>query len=183
MIINKFKTRFLNQKGFTMIETLAYLFITSMLLLLIISLIINIFNARRQFRAAEVVDRNARYIMNFVLNKVHNVDLVDQTGVNPSDIYFYDLPLERFNLSLESGDLIFRLVEDTGTGFPEQGTAIAHNLNFNGVKVSNFVLSGLEDNSGRDNQGVQFNFTLTVGTSSDRHGFVEEDFSTFFSIR
>ncbi len=183
MIINKLKNKHFNQKGFTMIETLAYLFITSLLLILIISLITNIFNARRQFRVAELADRNARYIMSFVLNKVHNVDLIDQTGTSSSDIYFYDLPDKRFNFSLESGNLVFRLVEDSGTGFPEQSTAITQNLNFNGVEVSNFSLSNLEDNFGRENQGVHFTFTLRVGTSSDRYGFIEEDFSTFFSIR
>lgn len=183
MIVKKLKINNTNQKGFTMIEIMAYLFITSILLLLIISLIINIFNARRQFRANELVDRNSRYILNFVLNKVHNVDLIDKTGEGLSDIYFYDLPDQRFNFSEESNNLVFRLVSDEGSGFPDQNTAIAQNLNFNGVKVSNFILNPLKDNFNQDNRGVQFSFTLTVGTSTDSYGFVQEDFSTFFSIR
>lgn len=166
-----------------MIETLAYLFITSMLLLLIVSLIVNIFNARRQFKSSELVDRNARYIINFILNKVHNVDLIDKVGVEPEDIYFYDLPSQRFNFSLETGNLVYRGVEDVGGGFPDQGTALAQNLNASGTIVSDLVLTTINDNLGRVNQGVSLSFVLTVGTSSDRYGFAQENFSTFFSVR
>jgi competence protein ComGC len=183
MIINKLKIKYFNQKGFTMVETLAYLFITSMLLLLISSLIINIFNARRQFKASESVDRNARYIMNFVLNKVHNVDLIDKLSEESNDIYFYDLPERRFNFSLEAGNLIYREVEDTGSGFPDQSTALPQNLNTSEVVLSDLNLISLENNLGLQNQGVSLSFVLTVGTSSDRYGFAQENFSTFFSIR
>lgn len=182
-MIKKFASKKINQQGFTMVETLAYLFITSMLLLLIVSLIVNIFNARRQFRATESVDSNARYIMNFVLNKIHNADLIDKTGPTPADIYFYDLPERRFNFSLENGNLVFRMVEDIGSGFPAQNTAIAQNLNVGGTIISDLELITLDDNLGRSNKGVQLNFVLSFGTSSDRYGFAEENFSTFFSIR
>lgn len=166
-----------------MIETLGYLFITSMLLLLIISLIINIFNARRQFRSAELLDRNARYIMNFVLNKVHNVDTIEVNPSNPAEFYFFDYPDQRFNLALEQNNLVFRLVTDTGTGFPDQSTASPHYLNASGTTVTNLVIQPLANNAGQTNKGVQMSFVLSVGTSTDRYGFAQEDFTTFFSIR
>lgn len=172
-----------NKQGFSMIETMAYLFITGMLLLLIVNLVINIFNARRQFKASELVDRNARYVMNFILNKVHNVDLIDEAGSAPADIYFYDLPERRFNFSLEDGNLVYREVEDLGTGFPEQSTAIPQNLNTSNIVVSDLNIVSLEDNFGRANQGVEFSFTLTVGNINDPEGYIQENFSTFFSIR
>ncbi|MFA5127026.1 MAG: prepilin-type N-terminal cleavage/methylation domain-containing protein [Patescibacteria group bacterium] len=169
--------------GFTLVELLAYLFITCMLLIMIVSLVMNIFYARKKFQVSDAVDSNARYIMNFVLNKVHNVDIISDGGGDPANVYFYNLPSYRFNLALESNNLFFRQTEDTGSGFPDQSTATPLSLNTKNVRVSDFSLVPLADNRGEENQGVLISFTIAAGDPSDPKSFAQKSFNTFLSIR
>lgn len=178
---------FLNLKksktGFTLIETLAYLFISSLLLLLIISLVMNIFHARQQFRAADIVERNARYIMGFMLNKIHNVDLIDSVGIGPDNVYFYNMPERRFNFAIEGNNLVYRETEDTGSGFPEQATAVPQILNNNVVIITNLTLTPMSSGTGQENRGVAISFTISTGSPTDQYGYAQQSFNTFMSIR
>ncbi len=172
-----------NKKGFTLIETLVYLFITSMLLLLISNLVINIFNAKRLFKSEEVVTRNARYIMSFMLNKLHNVSSIDDLGGGSQNIMFYVLPDRRFNLAIESENFVYRETRDIGSGYPDQASAIPRLLNSNNVQVSDITLTPMDDNYGQTKQGVILQFTLTYGTLGDKYGYTQRTYSTFLSIR
>ena len=171
------------KSGFTFVETLVYLFITSMLILLISSLVINIFHSRRIFKAEELVNRNARYIMTVLLNKLHNVDTTDDLGGGSQNIMFYDLPDKRFNLSIESEELVYRETQDIGSGFPDQSTATPYALTSDNVKVSNLSLTPMKDSSGNTGKGIILSFTLTFGVPEDSFGYAQRTFSTFLSIR
>ncbi len=175
--------RKINKKGFTFVETLVYLFITSMLILLISNLVINIFHARRLFKAEELVNRNARYIMTVLLNKLHNVDTIDDLGGGPQNVMFYDLPDKRFNLGIENEQFIYRETQDTGSGFPDQSTATPYALTSSSVKVSDIALTAMTDSVGNTAQGVILTFTLTFGIPEDKFSYVQRTFSTFLSIR
>lgn len=172
-----------SKDGFTLIETIAYLFITSLLLLLIINLVMNIFHARQQFRAADIVERNARYIMGFMLNKIHNVDLIDNVGIGPENIYFYSLPERRFNFAIEGNNLVYRETQDTGGVFPDQSTAVPQILNNNIVIISNFSLTPMSSGTGQSNKGIIISFTVSTGSPTDRYGYSQQSFNTFMSIR
>lgn len=171
------------QVGFTMIETLIYLFILSMLMLLISSLVMGVFNAKKQLQASNSVHNNARFIVNFLSNKIHNVDLIVDANPAVEQLHFYIMPDTRFSVAIESGDLIFREVEDTGAGFPDQSTAEPVALNNSRVRVSNLVLTPIVDSQGNQNQGVAIDFIITAGSASDIYGYLQKDFSTFISIR
>jgi type II secretory pathway pseudopilin PulG len=171
------------QKGFSLIETLVYLFITSMLLLMIASLVVNIFNSKRLFKSEEVVARNARYIMSFMLNKMHNVGTIDDLGGGSQNIMFYVPPDRRFNLAIESDNFVYRETQDVGSGYPDQSTAVPYLLNSDNVQVSDITLTPMSDNYGQTNQGVVLSFTLTYGNSEDKYGYAQRTYSTFLSIR
>ncbi len=178
------KIKINNKKsGFTLVETLVYLFITSMLLLMIANLVMNIFHAKRLFKSEEVVSRNARYIMSFMLNKLHNVDNIDDLGGGSQNIMFYIPPDRRFNLAIEDDNFVYRETQDVGSGFPDQSTAVAHLLNSDNVQVSDITLVPMNDNYGRSNQGVILQFTLTYGVPEDIYGYAQRTYSTFLSIR
>ena len=179
MILNKIK----NQKGFTMIETITYLFITAMLLLIISSMLMSIFNARKQLQASHAIHHNARFIINFLSNRIHNVDLISDVSPAPEVFHFYQMPDIRFSLDLEGDDLIYRQVQDMGSGFPEQSTANGMALNADRVLVSNLNISAISDAHGNINKGVNIDFILTVGSPGDIHGYLQKSFSTFLSIR
>ncbi len=171
------------QQGFSLLETLLYLMIMGLLLLVIASVAINVFNTRRQFRAADLVQSNGRFIINLLNNKVHNVDLIDDVSPAPEGWHFYQIPDKRFSLKLENNDLVYQEVQDTGTGFPEQSTAEPVVLNNDQVAVSDFAIDTVADSEGNANQGVLINFTLTVGQPEEFYGYYQKQFEVFFSLR
>jgi len=177
--INKIK----NQNGFTFIETLTYLFIFSMLILIICGLVLSIFNARKQLQASNLVYQNARFIVNFLSNRIHNVDYIDDVSPAVETLLFYQLPDKRFSIKLDSNNLVYQETQDTGSGFPEQSTADPVNLNNNKIQVNNLVLTPISDSQGNVNQGVKIDFTLSVGGAGDTFGHIERTFSTFISVR
>lgn len=178
---------FLNRKkkerGFTLVETLVYLFITSMLLLLIANLVVSIFQAKRLFKSEEVVARNARYIMSFMLNKLHNVGTIDDLGGGFQNIMFYVPPDRRFSLDIVAENFIYLETQDIGSGYPEQSSAMPHLLNSDNVQVTDITLTPMADNYGRSGQGVILSFTLTHGVPGDSYGYTQRTYSTFLSIR
>ena len=171
------------QEGFTLIETIVYLFIMSMLILLISSLVMTIFNARRHLKASHLVHHNARFIVNYLTNKIHNVDLIDDVSPAPEQLHFYQLPDTRFSLAIESDDLIYRQTEDVGSGFPDQSTADPVSLNGDEIIVSNLNMSLISDGHGNTNQGIRLIFTLQTGTPGENYGYVNKIFTTFISLR
>jgi competence protein ComGC len=178
-ILNKIK----KQEGFTLIEVITYLFITTTLLIIISSMLMTIFNARKQIQAGHDMNHNARFIINFLSNRIHNVDLITDVSPEPEDLNFYQLPDIRFGIDVEGDDLVYRQVQDIGAGFPYQSTASPMILNSERVAVSNLVLSSISDAHGNSNKGVKIDFILTVGSPGDTYGYLQKTFSTFLSIR
>jgi len=179
IIPNKIK----NQEGFTLIEIITYLFITAMLLLVISSMLMSIFNARKQLQASHAIHHNARFIINFLSNRIHNVDLINDVSPAVENFHFYQLPDIRFSIAVEGDDLIYRQVQDIGAGFPNQSTAIPMALNSDRIAVSNLNILSVVDAHGNENKGVKIDFILTVGSPGDIHGYLQKEFSTFLSIR
>lgn len=179
MNFNKFK----NQQGFTLIEIITYLFIASMLILTISSMMMSIFNARKQLQASNFIHHNARFIINFLSNRIHNVDLIDDVSPAPENFHFYQLPDIRFSVDLEGKDLIYRQVQDSGSGFPDQSSATPMALNSEPVTVSDLNISLIDDSFGNSNKGIKIDFTLTVGSPGDVNGYLQKPFSTFLSVR
>ncbi len=172
-----------NNSGFTFVETITYLFIFSMLILVICSLVISIFNARKNLQSSNAVYQNARFIVSFLNNRVHNVDLIDDVSPAPELLHFYQFPDKRFSLSLDGDNLIYQEVQDTGSGFPDQSTADPVRLNNKNIKVTNFNLSAVPDGEGNLNQGIKIDFILSIGGVGDSFGHIERPFSTFISLR
>ncbi len=172
-----------NTKGFTLIEILIYLFITAMLLLAIASLIVNTFNARKQLKASDLLNHNAIFINNYLSNRIHNVDLIDDVSPDPEQIIFYTSTSTRFSIAVENDDFVYRETEYTEGGFPEQSSADPIILNSAEVKASSFVLTAMADNYGTGNKGVNISFTLTIGMATYPYSYIGRDFNTFISIR
>ncbi|PLX25033.1 hypothetical protein C0580_03405 [Candidatus Parcubacteria bacterium] len=171
------------QGGFTLVETLTYLFIMSMLILIISTMILNIFNTRKMMVSSQRLHDNARFIVNYFNNRIHNVDIIDDVSPEPEILHFYQLPDTRFSIANESGDLIFRQTEDGGTGFPDQSTGQAIMLNSRAVNLDNLVLTPIDDYLGNENQGVRISFTLSTGSTGDNYGYIQKTFTTFISLR
>lgn len=180
----KLKNKLLNNKsGFTFIEILTYLFITVMLMAIVASMVMSIFNARKQLQASHAIHHNARFIINFLSNRIHNVDLIDDVSPAVEHFHFYELPGIRFSIDVEGDDLVYRQVEDTGSGFPDQSTAVPLSLNSDIVSVSDLTITSISDAHGNLDKGIKIDFILTVGTAGDIHGYLQKSFSTFLSIR
>lgn len=169
--------------GFTLVETLTYIFIMSMLVLLLSSMMLNIFNTRKVLITSHRVHDNARFIVNFLNNRIHNVDLIDDVSPEPEGLHFYQLPETRFSMLVEGDDLVFRQTEDIGEGFPDQSTADPIVLNSNNVRVDSFSLTPVTDSFGNENQGVRISFTISTGSSGDSYGYLRKTFNTFISLR
>lgn len=180
ILVKKLKSQ---QGGFTLVETLTYLFILSMLILIISTMMLNIFNVRKMMISSHRVHDNARFIVNYLNNRIHNVDIIDDVSPEPEILHFYQLPDVRFSFSNESSDLVFRQVEDEGSGFPNQSTGEAIILNSSNVNLDNLILTPVDDYLGNQNQGVRISFVLSTGSPGDDFGYVQKTFTTFISLR
>ena len=125
-------------------------------------LVLSIFNARRYFISINDVNHNARFIINFLSNRIHNVDLISDVSPAVEEFHFYQMPSTRFSIDLEGDDLIYRQVQDTGGGFPSQSTAIPMPLNADRVAVSGLDITSISDAHGNINKGIKIDFVLTL---------------------
>lgn len=166
-----------------MIEILVYLFITSMLLLVISSLVTNSFNVKRRLKVSDLVQHDTRFILNFVSNRIHNVDNIEDANPALEQVLFYSSTSTRFSLTVESDNLVYRETHDLGEGFPEQSTADPIILNTNLTRISDLVLTPISDNYGNDNQGINLNLILTIGQPEDIYGYKQQNLNTFISVR
>jgi len=150
----KYKQQF-NKSGFSLIETLVYIFITAMLLAVISNLLMANFNIRRQLKASNMLYNDARFIIGQLNNRIHSM----------SDI-------TNFSLQVENDNLIYR-----ETSQPDLI------LNSTQIKVNNLVLTPVNDAQANPNRGLLVNFNLSTGDQSDIYGYLNEDFETFISLR
>lgn len=171
------------QGGFSLIEIMLYVSITTMLLLVISSIVINTMNARKHLRASEAIQHNARFMMNFLTNRIHNATVVDVVSPSPEQIIFYTSTSTRFSFTEEGGNLLFRQSANTGAGFPPQSSVTPTQVNSGDAVVSNFVLTASDDNFGQANRGVSIGFTLTTGSLGDMYVYQQADFKTLISVR
>lgn len=172
------KNKHKNQKAFSLIETIVYIFITVMLLLNISSLVLTNFNIRRQLKTADLVYNDARFIISQLNNKLHAVNVLEDLRPDPEQLLFYCDNSPDFVLIINDGNLILREVEGNTGPLP-----IEYILNSDQVAVSNLVLTPIADDQGNLNKGVLINFTLTTGVSENTYNYLTEDFQTFISLR
>ena len=171
----------INQRGFTFIETMVYVFVMTVILMTITSLFINIFNARKQAMASYRVYNDARFIANFLHNRLRNVELIED--FSQSQYIFYDLPDKRFDIFVDQGRLFYRQTENLGQGFPEQSAGAILPLSSEGLIVEDLLLTAISDSQGNSHQGIKIDFILTTGQPSDAFGYKSKPFSIYISLR
>lgn len=172
-----------NTRGFTLMEVVVYIFITSILLIIVGSLVFNVISLRKHLNASNTVHSDARFIMNYLSNYIHNVDLIDDVSPATEQLHFYQLPEYRFSIEILGDDLVYRQTEDTGGGFPDQSSATAIPLNSDEVVVSDLIMDVYDDNEGNSNMGISISFVLTIGNPDDQYSYMQKTFSTFLSLR
>lgn len=173
----KFKSQ-LNNHGFSLIETLVYIFITAMLLAVISSLLMSNFNIRRQLKASNLLYNDARFIVGQLNNKLHSVSDLTDVRPAPEQIIFHLYEAGDFTVQVENEDLIYRDLPQVGGDTP-----IDLILNSEQTRVSNLVFTPVDDGQGNANRGVLINFNLSTGDQTDVYGYLSEDFETFISLR
>lgn len=166
------------QQGFSLIETLVYIFITAMLLTTISSLVLSNFNIRRQLKTSSLIYNDARFIIGQLNNRIHSVPVIEDVRPDSRQIIFYSYGNNEFSLQVEDEKLVYR--EDTQVG---GGNPVELVLSSEQTRVSNFVLTPVSDGHANENKGVLINFTLSTGVASDIYGYLSEDFQTFISLR
>lgn len=172
-----------NQPGFTFMETILYIAITAILLTVVSSVVINTTNAKKSLQASEAVQHNARFILNFMANRIHNVDVIDVVSPAPEKIFFYTATSTRFSFTVENNNLLYRQGINLGQGFPPQASSTPLQVNSGDATVSNFDLTAASDAFGNINRGVNISFTLTTGNPADRYSYKQENFNTLIDVR
>ncbi len=179
MIFHKIK----KQNGASLVEIVAYIAITAILLVSVSSLMLNVFNTRKNIESSNSVHHNARFIVNFLSNRIHNVDFINDVNPDPAQLHFFEYPDKRYSIVVEDNNLIWQETTDIGEGFPDQSTAEPVLLNSNKVEVSNLILTSTSDGHDNENRGIQISFTLTFGNIDDQFSYTQETFNTFISLR
>lgn len=168
----------LNKHGFSLIETLVYIFITAMLLAVISNLLMSNFNIRRQLKASNLLYNDARFIIGQLNNKLHSVPSMTDVRPDPEQIIFHLYEAGDFSLQVENEDFIYRDLPQVGGDTP-----VDLILNSEQTRVSNLVLTPVNDSQANPDRGILINFNLSTGDQSDIYGYLSEDFETFISLR
>lgn len=171
-----------SQAGFTFVESMVYVFVMTIILMTVSNLFINSFNARKQSVASYSLYSDARFIANFLNNRMHNVNFIQDEPL-PSKYIFYNLPNTRFDIFLAEDNLLYREAIDDGSGFAEQSSIEAAVLNSRLVRVESFDMLTVADSQGNENQGVKIDFVLSTGDPGDRFAYKQKAFSLFISLR
>ncbi|KKP91053.1 MAG: hypothetical protein UR94_C0019G0004 [Parcubacteria group bacterium GW2011_GWA2_36_10] len=166
-----------NQQAFSLIEALVYVFITTMLLTTISSLVLANFNIRKQLKTSDLVFNDARFIMSQLANKIHTAASFVDLRPDPKQIIFDAKLGNNFIFILEDNDLFYQ--EILAEGQDPVGEDIFNSAQ---VQVSDFILTPVL-NTQTNHQGVLINFTLSIGAVEDIYGYLREDFQTFITIR
>ncbi len=171
------------QLGFTFLETILYISIATVLLTVISSVIINTVNAKKHLQASEAIQHNARFILNFMANRIHNVKVIDVVTPAPEKIIFYTSTSTRFSFTVENGNLFYREGLNSGAGFPPQASSTPLQVNSGDATVSGLDLTAASDAFGNVNRGVNVSFTLTTGNPADAYSYKQENFKTLINVR
>ena len=172
----------LKTEGFTFVESMVYVFVMTVILMTVSNLFMTSFNARKHSVASYSIYNDARFIVNFLNNRVHNVSLIQDEAL-PAEYLFYNLPDTRFDLVVEDNNLLYRETIDEGSGFPDQSSVEPIVLNSRSVRVESFDLTSVFDSEGNPNKGIKIDMVLATGSVNDSFGYKQESFSFFISLR
>lgn len=170
--LNFFKV-FKNNKGFTLVETLLYIGIFSILIVVLFQLLSSIFDVQLESQSTSSVAQDSRFILNRFSYDIGQADTI----VSPislgsqSDSLQFSKESTTYTYSLVNGNLILA----------NSSLGISDELNSTNTTVSNLNFLRLSDTNG-NNDTVSISFTLTSKIIK-RGGASSENFTITMGTR
>jgi len=157
---------YFKQSGFTLVEVLLYITISSILLVVITNLGYNVFVNRQKVLAGEEIIENANFVfsrMEYNIRKAKSIILPLAAG--------NELSLEMENIELNPT----RFYTDGATMFFAQSTGVGTALTSNAIEVTNLAFTKLTNNQ------TGISIKVNIEFSSSRAGTCSS-FTTTFNL-
>ncbi len=161
------------KNGFTLIETLIYTAIVSLMVISLVSFALTVGGSRDKARAIAEVQENGRVATEVLGRYIRNATSVTAPAVGGSGSVLtltMTSPQNPVTFSVDGGALV---LAQTGSAT----TTITGNL----VSITNFVVTITTSTGARRN--VRYNFTSQFAANSDAHNSYSQSFSSAVSTR
>lgn len=176
--VNFFCSCLNKKKGFTLIETLIYVAIISLIMGAFISYSISITNLRNKTYVMQEVQANARMAMEVISNYLRIADAVNMTSST------FDIDPGVLSLSMVSSTLnpvVFLLDQDDGVLQMSVGGGEPNNLTSDEVKVTELTFFNFSGSSNKENIGISI--TVEYSTPISHDFFYSQSLQTSVSLR
>mgnify|MGYP001571389013 CR=1 FL=1 len=164
-----------SRQGFSFIEILIYLFISSLLLALLSTMIWNTLRANRTYKAEEAIIQNAQFIMNFSAQQIRPVYSIADIRPDPATARFY---------TSSSTAQWFTIVKDNNNLMQTfSSSSPSTQLNSASVAVTEFILTPIFDDLASSTvEGVRLRLRLSSTNASESVPLLEKTFETYVGI-
>ncbi|MFH1522567.1 MAG: GxxExxY protein [Patescibacteria group bacterium] len=162
------------QSGFTLIETLIYMAIISIVVTSLVFFSISISNSNVKVYVIQEVQANARTAIDIISQKIRLAeDVINPSEGEISNVLVLDMPNSSSNLTFESVSGVLSIGE-TGTGTT---TITSDEVNISNLEFTNLAAPDEKDNI-RIEMGIEYN-----NTGSDIIHTYEQEIKTSVSLR
>ena len=171
-------------QGFTLIETLVYIVIASLLLGVIMSVQTSVFRVSRQLRVAHEVQQNVRFLTNVITNRLHNVVTIEDIRPLPEVARFYPDTEHRWMLRQSNNRLeLLDQVYNQGNNSWVDAAGGYQALTTDKVVISNWSIIPVKRSAGSQYASAQITFTLTMGSPAELFGYYQGNYQMIVGAR
>lgn len=173
-----------SSRGFSLIEVLAYVTISSLLLAVTFNLLQAMFQINGQLRVAHEAQQNVRLLDNVFMNSAHNTTKIVDLRPDPVGVLFYISDEKRFSL-VPSNNRIMYFEEEydqvTNAWLPVGAGAIP--VTTSKAVVSDWTVTPIKTESSGDWRAVSIAYTLTLGDPSNAYQYYQAHYQMIISLR
>ncbi|MFH0873315.1 MAG: prepilin-type N-terminal cleavage/methylation domain-containing protein [Candidatus Komeilibacteria bacterium] len=173
-----------SSKGFTLVETLVYIVIASILLGTIMNVQMSVFRVSKQLRVAHEVQQNVRFLTNIISNRLHNVTSIEDIRPASEVVRFYPDTEHRWLLRSSDGHLeLLDQVYNQGTSSWVDVAGGYQAVTTDKAVISNWSIIPVKNAVGSKYTSAQISFTLTIGSAQEPFGYYQGNYQMIAGAR
>ncbi len=173
-----------SQTGFSLIEVLTYVVISTLMLVVLFNLLNSMFSINAQLRVAHEAQQNVRLLDNVFMNSAHNTIRITDLRPDPVGVLFYTTEEKRFSLVPSANRIMYfeeAFDQASGTWLPVGTGPIP--VTTSRAVISDWDVTPIKATIGSNWRAVQIGYTLTLGGSDNLYQYYQAHYQMIISLR
>ncbi len=171
-------------KGFSLIEVITYIFISSIVLVVLFNLMNSMFHINTQLRVAHEAQQNVRLLDNVFMNSAHNTVSITDLRPDPVGVLFYTSAEKRFSLVPSNGRITYfeeAFDQASNSWLPVGSGPIP--VTTRRATISDWTVAPIMVTGSPDWRAVQITYTLTMGDTTNPYEYFQAHYQMIISLR